>query len=257
MDDSDLVPEFELYRKRQRISTRTDEFLKWYGESIGMKKKERRTFIASKLAPYFANEEELNAFLDYKMASKRRAEITRRIRCIRRAALHNLDNFCTFTYDDKKMNEEKFERSLLNTLRHFASRKHWKYMGAWERGEDTNRLHFHAIMNIPDGTMSGSLEQKREYDPKRKRAIERIENTFFKDRFGRNTFQRIDGIALTLGTAVGYIVKYIDKNGGRIICSRGMRTFIETDIDNNDIITKLREDDDTKYVLFDNFKVET
>ena len=34
-----------------------------------------------------------------------------------------------------------------------------------------------------------------------------------------------------------------------------MRTFIETDIDNNDIVARLREDDDKKYVLFDDFKV--
>ena len=65
----------------------------------------------------------------------------------------------------------------------------------------------------------------------------------------------IDGTALTLGTAVGYIVKYIEKTGGRMICSKGLRTFIETDIDNADIVAKLREEDDKKYVLFDDFKV--
>ena len=32
-------------------------------------------------------------------------------------------------------------------------------------------------------------------------------------------------------------------------------TFIETDIDEDDIITLLREDNDTKYILFDDFTV--
>jgi len=42
---------------------------------------------------------------------------------------------------------------------------------------------------------------------------------------------------------------------GKIICSRGLRTFIETDINNDDIITRLRDNDDMKYILFDDFKV--
>ena len=65
------------------------------------------------------------------------------------------------------MNEEEFEKRLLNTLRHFASRKGWKYMGTWERGRDTNRLHFHAIMHIPDDAMSGEIESRKDYDVKK------------------------------------------------------------------------------------------
>ena len=161
----------------------------------------------------------------------------------------------TFTYNSKKLTESEFEKRLLTTLRHFASRKGWKYMGTWERGGDTDRLHFHGILYIPEGKMAGKLVQKREYDVKKKRMVEYTENTFFQDRFGRNTFDVIDGTALTLGTAVGYIVKYMEKTGGRMICSKGLRTFIETDIDNADIVAKLREEDDKKYVLFDDFKV--
>lgn len=74
--------------KERHISTRADEFLKWYRESYGMKKKEQYAFIASKLAPYFENDEALHKYLDYKMECKRRSEAARRIRCQRRAALH-------------------------------------------------------------------------------------------------------------------------------------------------------------------------
>lgn len=241
--------------KERHISTRADEFLKWYRESYGMRKKEQYAFIASKLAPYFESDEALHKYLDYKMECKRRSETARRIRCQRRAALHELSYFATFTYDDKKATEKEFEKRLLTALSNLASRKGWKYMGTWERGGDTDRLHFHAVLYIPEGKMVGKLELKRDYDVKKKRMVERMENSFFWDRFGRNKFELIDGTALTLGTAVSYIIKYIEKSGGRIICSKGLRTFIETDINNNDVVTQLREDDDKKYLLFDDFKV--
>ena len=241
--------------KEWYVSTRAEEFLKWYRESYGMRKKEQYAFIASKLAPYFESDEALHKYLDYKMECKRRSEAARRIRCQRRAALHELSYFATFTYDDKKATEKEFEKRLLTALSNLASRKGWKYMGTWERGGDTDRLHFHAVLYIPEGKMVGKLELKRDYDIKKKRMVERMENSFFWDRFGRNKFELIDGTALTIGTAVSYIIKYIEKSGGRIICSKGLRTFIETDIDNDDVVAQLREDDDKKYLLFDDFKV--
>lgn len=239
----------------KRISTRPEEFLRWYRESLELKKKRRYSFIASKMAPYFTDKEELHRFLHRKLACRERAKMTKRLRCIRRAALHDMNYFCTFTYDSKKMNEEEFEKKLLNTLSHFASRKGWKYMGTWERGKDTDRLHFHAIMHIPEGAMSGELVKKREYDVKKKRMVERIENTFFEKKYGRNTFEFVDGTALTVNTAIEYIVKYLEKDGGRIICSKGLHTFLETDIDNKDIVCRLRAGEDKKYILFDDFKV--
>lgn len=241
--------------KERHISTRVEEFLKWYRDSYGMRKKEQYAFIASKLAPYFESDEALHKYLDYKMECKRRSETARRIRCQRRAALHELSYFATFTYDDKKATEKEFEKRLLTALSNLASRKGWKYMGTWERGGDTDRLHFHAVLYIPEGKMVGKRELKRDYDVKKKRMVERMENSFFQDRFGRNKFELIDGTALTIGTAVSYIIKYIEKSGGRIICSKGLRTFIETDIDNDDVVAQLREDDDKKYLLFDDFKV--
>ena len=84
--------------KERHISTRAEEFLKWYRESYGMKKKEQYAFIASKLAPYFESDEALHKYLDYKMECKRRSEAARRIRCQRRAALHELSYFATVTY---------------------------------------------------------------------------------------------------------------------------------------------------------------
>ena len=238
-----------------RATTLLDEFLRLYRESFGTSRKKQYEYIASGLAPYFQSEGELRRYVDRKMECKKRAEMTRRIRCLRRASLHELSYFATFTFDDKKATESEFEKRLLTALSNLASRKGWKYMGTWERGGDTDRLHFHAILYIPEDKMIGKMELKRDYNVKTRRMEERIENSFFQDRFGRNKFELIDGTALTLGTAVSYIIKYIEKTGGKIICSKGLRTFIETDIDNDDVVARLREDDDKKYVLFDDFKV--
>lgn len=241
--------------KIRRISTRSAEFKRWYVESIGMKWQPRRYYIADKLKGYFKSEEELFRFVDHKMQCAYRAASVRRTRCVRRAALHKLNLFCTFTYDSKKMTEEEFRVKLLNTLRHFASRKGWKYMGAWERGQETGRLHFHALMYIPEGAMSGVIEKRREYDPKRRRMVEFETNTFFEKTFGRNTFDYVDGIALQYSNAVGYIVKYLEKSGGRMVCSRGLKTFAEVQIDEADIIVPLYDCDDKKFVLRDEFRV--
>ena len=241
--------------KVKRMSTRTEEFLRLYRQTAGMSEKKRRKYIVDKLEPYFKSRKEAYDFVDWRIECRKRADIIRRIRCERRASLHEFNYFCTFTYDSKKLNEQDFQKKLLNTLRHFSSRKGWKYMGAWERGSDTNRLHFHALVSIPPDKMSGELVDIREYDIKQKRMIEYTENTFFLTKFGRNSFDAIDGVTLTVTNAIGYILKYIEKDGGRVICSRGLKTFIQTDIDGSDIITRLYDFNDTKYILFDDFTV--
>ena len=82
----------------KRISTRADEFIRWYRESVGMRREKRREFIATKLHPYFPTEESLYRYIDRKMDTRYRSDIARRIRCLRRAALHELSYFCTVTY---------------------------------------------------------------------------------------------------------------------------------------------------------------
>ena len=222
-----------------------------------MRWKKRRKYVTDMMRRYFDNEDELQYFVSRKMRNAYRASMARLNRCKRRVALHGLSWFCTFTYDGGKMTEGEFSKKLLNTLRHFACRKGWKYMGAWERGE-TGRLHFHALLNIPEGTMSGTVEKRREYDPVRKKMVTYNINTFFEKTFGRNTFDKLSSLAMRYSRTAEYIVKYLEKDGGRLICSRGLDTFIETEVDSEDIICPLHLDepyDDRKYILFDDFKV--
>lgn len=239
------------------ITTFTEEFKRYYRQTVGMRWKRRRKYVTDMMRPYFDDEDDLQYFISRKMHNAYRASMARLNRCKRRVALHGLDWFCTFTYDGNKMTEEQFSKKLLNTLRHFASRKGWKYMGAWERGEK-GRLHFHALLNIPEGTMSGEVQKRREYDPVRKKMVTCNINTFFEKTFGRNTFDKLSSIAMRYSKTAEYIVKYLEKDGGKLICSRGLDTFIETEVDSEDIICPLHPDelyDDRKYILFDDFKV--
>ena len=155
-------PQEEAPAKNYRVSTRSDEFLRLYRESFGTSRKKQYEYIASGLAPYFQNEDELRRYVDRKMECKKRAEMTRRIRCLRRASLHELSYFATFTFDDKKATESEFEKRLLTALSNLASRKGWKYMGTWERGGDTDRLHFHAILYIPEDKMIGKQNDRED-----------------------------------------------------------------------------------------------
>ena len=57
-----------------------------------------------------------------------------------------------------------FEKELKKCLQNFSNRKGWTYIGVWERGGKTDRLHFHALMSIPKNDLNGKLEERREYD---------------------------------------------------------------------------------------------
>ena len=65
--------------------------------------------------------------------------------------------------------------------------------------------------------------------------------------------EELNKIMASKQPSVGF--KYLEKSGGRITCSRGLNTFIETNIDPEDIIVRLYDFDDRKYILFDDFKV--
>ena len=95
--DEPYCPQEEAPAKNYRVSTRSEEFLRLYRESFGTSRKKQYEYIASGLAPYFQNEDELRRYVDRKMECKKRAEMTRRIRCLRRASLHELSYFATMT----------------------------------------------------------------------------------------------------------------------------------------------------------------
>ena len=172
---------------------------------------------------------------------------------IRRGYSYRWNYFCTFTYDSEKHTEESFHKKLMNTLYHLSSRRGWRYMGAWERGELGDRLHFHALTYIPEGQLPGVLEEHEDYSTKRHRREKSSQNSFFNERFGRSDFSAVNN-AYEVGDSIKYILKYISKNDERIVYSRGLKTYFVSDILDEDIICPMGDEEQGfKYILADDF----
>ena len=166
-----------------------------------------------------------------------------------KAYLNQWNYFVTFTYDAEKMDEDTFRASIRKCLSNLHSRRGWKYMGVFELGEEGERLHFHALVYIPDGKMPGALHTVRRYSTKRHQWEERLENTFFAQRFGINTFDPIAN-RKGMGGAVEYIIKYLFKSGERAIYSRAIPTELVAMVQDEQIAAELF-DFVGKFVLFD------
>lgn len=177
--------------------------------------------------------------------------IKRKVRLMRKLRLQRWDYFVTFTYSDELLTEETFRKKLTNTLKHLVARKGWKYVGVWERGSDTDRLHFHGIFHIPDGNMIGNLEKVKDYDTRNHHMQTTLQNTHFLKHFGRNDFKpicRLDDVS----SAVKYITKYMEKSGERLVYGGKLPTYFQSDILEEDIAYPIGIDD-RKALLFDSF----
>ena len=224
-------------------------FEKIYNENKDKPKKEKVEKIKSELKESFNNEEQLKNFVDENLERKKRNLVERRKRLYRKAYLQVWSYFCTFTYDDKKLNEEEFRKKLSNCFKKLSYRKGWKYIGVWERSPVNNRLHFHGIFYTP--TMIGEFIEKRDYSTKNHRMQTTYQNTYFLERFGRNDFEEITH--QNISQSISYITKYIEKSGDRIVYSKNLPTYFISDILDDDIVCTIGIED-RKLLLFDNFK---
>ena len=154
----------------------------------------------------------------------------------RKAYLHPWNYFATFTYDDRLLTEALFQKRLPNCLSHLHARRAWNYMGVWERGELGGRLHFHALTYVPPGQMVGALYEERYYDLKAKKQRTATRNTFFDLHYGRTDFTALSPQDVRRGNVLGYLLKYLQKSGERIIYSRGIPTEIEAFVPEEDIL---------------------
>ena len=231
--------------------TKKDRFETAYKESQSLPKRERKTHIKSALKGNFTDKATLNAFVDKNLERVKTNAIKRKVRLMRKLRLQRWDYFVTFTYSDELHSEETFRKKLANTLKHLVARKCWKYVGVWERGNDTDRLHFHGIFHIPDGSMIGELTEVKDYDTRNHRMQKTLQNTHFLKHFGRNDFKPIchpDDVS----SAIKYITKYMEKSGERLVYGGKLPTFFKSDILEDDIACPIGIDD-RKALLFDNF----
>ena len=239
-------------RDKPEKSERLQQFEKAFAKSKG-KRKSRKAKLLQEFTPMFKDAEEAERFVEQHFDRLSRNRWERYKRMIRRGYTNRWNYFCTFTYDSEKHTEETFRKKLMNTLYHLSNRRNWRYIGAWERGELNERLHFHALVFIPEGQMPGVLEEHEDYSTKRHRREKGIQNSFFNERFGRSDFSTINN-AYEVGDSIKYMLKYISKNDERIVYSRGLKTYFVSDILDEDIICPMGDEEHGfKYILADDF----
>ncbi len=235
----------------EKQPTEKEVFNRLYEENINAPRLERRRLILEKMKPYFENDREAELFVDANMVRKQTNLIARRIRMIRKVNLQEFNYFVTFTYSDAIHTEESFRKKLRNTLSHLCSRKGWRYVGVWERSPEKKRLHFHGIFYVPEGTMPGEMKEVKSYSFSEHRPQIAMQNSYFEKQFGRNDFRPIERKE-KIGSAVAYLLKYIEKSGEKIVYSRGLPQFFISDILEDDVVCKIGLED-KKLLLFDNF----
>lgn len=239
--------------KTTRKMTRKELFNKIYDDTRYVTKKEQKEKLMKGMRPYFRNEQATADYVEAQLRRKKRNLICRRIRFTRKAYLNEFNYFVTFTYNSELHTEKSFKKKLMHCLWNFQYRKDWKYMGVWERASKSGRLHFHGLLYVPEGTMAGELIEKKDYNTTTHRMQTTVQNTYFNEYFGRCDFEEIDKNLLRAGNALGYILKYIEKTGEKIVYSRGLPMYLVSDIIDEDVITRTGEED-KKLLLSDDFQ---
>lgn len=243
------VQESETATKIKRTTTRKQIFEELYNKYLSYNRKMRIKAIYEDMLPLFKSADACRSYVESNADRKRKNLIRRRMRFVRKALNQEFNYFVTLTYDDKKHTEDSFKKAVKTQLQHFVTRKSWRYMGVWERGKKTNRLHFHGLFYIPEGTLSGDFIVTRDYNFKKHTVRTVQQSSFFLDRFGRNEMEELDGGPL-FGHALAYILKYLEKTGERITCSKGLFMYFYSDIQGDEVICKLSNDEhDNKLVL--------
>lgn len=236
----------------EQEAEKKEQFEAAYRESQQLPKKERKAYMRKAMEEVIPDKKQRKAYVERHNERKQTNAIRRRVRLSKKVNLQRDWNFfCTFTFSDKLHTEESFRKSLRNTLKHLVNRKGWKHIGVWERGGKTGRLHFHGIFYIPPGGMVGELTETRDYSTKDHRMQTAHQNTYFLERYGRNDFQAL-GSPMEIQHSLGYLMKYIEKSGERLIYGGKLPTYFVSDIMDEDVLCPCGIDD-RKAVLADDF----
>ena len=242
-------------RRTERIKTEIDEIFELLysdGMKCEMADKKLREFIKTNLEDCFPDFPDLEKYVNENVDRMNRNAWQREKRFRRKAYLNRWNYFVTFTYNGKKHTEETFRKKLRKCLSNLHTRRGWNFMGVWERGEETGRLHFHCILYVPAGQMVGKIAHKKEYSKRLGKVKETFSNDFFERKFGRNDFEELNIMEMKNGSAVAYILKYLRKTGERIVYSRGIPTEISKTLDDRVFAAEITDDYVPKFVIFDN-----
>ena len=251
---------FPRGRKRRRAAhplsdeetEKKEQFEAAYKESQQLPRKERKAGMQKAMEEAIPDKEQRKEYVERNNERKKTNAIRRKVRLSKKVNLQReWSYFCTFTFSDEKHTEESFRKSLRNTLKHLVNRKGWKHIGVWERGGETGRLHFHGIFYIPQGGMVGEIVETKDYNTKDHRMQTAHQNTYFLERYGRNDFQPL-GLQEEVQHSLGYLMKYIEKSGERLIYGGKLPTYFESDVADEYILAPYGIDD-RKAILADDF----
>ena len=249
------IPTSSMPRKKKRGCTVKmpidDLFEQLYFQALkdNVRKCDLVPYIVSGLKEHYPNRWDLEDFTKEKLGKLYKNLGARKKRFRRKAFLNPWNYFVTFTYDDDLQSEESFKKRLRKCLSNLHTRRGWLYMGVFERAPETGRLHFHAIIYVPEGQMIGELYERKDYSTRQHKMQTTHSNTFFEQNFGRNDFEELSEVELRRGSTMNYLLKYLEKTEERIIYSRGIPTEFFKNIHDDDVICEM-VDFVTKYVLF-------
>lgn len=250
-EETHTKPLKHIKRVRQEIDDIFD-ILYRDGMQCDMKPDRLKEFIRVNLEDCFPYYPDLEKYVDDNIARKTRNAWQREKRFRRKAYLNHWNYFVTFTYNGQTHTEETFKKKLRKCLSNLHTRRGWCFMGVWERGEETDRLHFHCLLYVPAGQMVGEIEKRTEYSKRLGKMQDVFINTFFERKFGRNDFEELNIMELKNGSAVNYILKYMRKTDGRVVYSRGLPTEITRRLGDSAFAAEIKDDYVRKFVIFDN-----
>lgn len=220
------------------------------GFKNGLRYEKLAEYIKEGLYPLFPECLDLADYIQKRLEYKLHCLYLRKKRFRRKAHMNNWNYFVTFTYNDSLCDEDSFRRKLRRCLSNLHTRHGWRYMGVFERAPETNRLHFHGIFYIPEGDMVGKISKETYYSIEHQKVQISFNNSFFAKRFGRCDFKPLNDVLLKSGEAIDYILKYIAKDDGRVIYSRGVASELCKQLPKTEIVSEF-VDFVIKCVLYD------
>ncbi|MGN1062237.1 MAG: hypothetical protein ACI4RO_03830 [Candidatus Scatosoma sp.] len=214
-------------------------FDRLYDTWLSVKWAKRRKMLISTLMPYLDNDYKRTvAFVDENLERRRHNTGSRFRRAKNKCNLNRFNFFVTFTFDSAKMDGATFYKKLRAYLKNKVNRSGWKYYGVWEGGDGQKRLHFHALMYIPDGTMPGNPVKDKRYNTSKHKLKETVGNTEFNEKFGRSDVQEI--IEPMKEQAYQYVLKYLNK-GGKTMVSKNCPEHISGWVAKRDLLGEMTE----------------
>ena len=83
---------------------------KYIKKNLNKTKKEKKEILENELSKHFESKNQAKEYVERNLERKKRNSVIRRTRLARKVNLQEWNYFCTFTYDDNKLNKKKQTR---------------------------------------------------------------------------------------------------------------------------------------------------